>query len=81
MEGDVGELELARGVGGDGPVQPADGIDQMNRCSRNHGTGRVADRAAHLARVAALCSRSESREERDDDWENAKDRAGFERHN
>ena len=81
VEGDVGEDELAGGVGGRGPVESADCVGEMNRRVGNDGAGGIGDGAAHGAGVAALRGRGERRKRSGREGEECEERcAAMERH-
>ena len=61
VEGNVGKIELAECIGGCGSVESADLIGEVNRGAGDDGAGRIGDRAANGAGVAALRGQGERR--------------------
>ena len=54
VEGHVGYLELAGGVGGHGAIELADCVGKVDRCVRHYRAGRICNRAAHGSGITAL---------------------------
>ena len=71
VEGDVGEGELARSIGGCVAIESADLIGEMNGGVGDDGAGGIGDRATHGSGVATLRRRGERRKEHGDEGKDA----------